>query len=69
MAVAVHVEGERIGYLPGYLAHLQRLAADEGRHEHEVEVASEALADGERELWSSTPALSMASTTSNWSNR
>jgi len=51
MAAAVHVEGERIGYLPGYLAHIQQLTADEGRPVR-VQIFTEMLPKGLRaEAW------------------
>lgn len=51
MAAAVHVEGERIGYLPGHLARDQQLTAGEARPVR-VQIFTEALPQGLRaEAW------------------
>lgn len=44
MAVAVHVEGERIGYLPGWFAHLLSLSAGAAR-QAQVQIFTELLID------------------------
>jgi hypothetical protein len=50
-AVAVHVEGEKIGYLPGYLANLVDLSTN-GAREAQVQVFTELLPKGLRaEAW------------------
>lgn len=50
-AVAVHVEGEKIGYLPGYLAKLVDLSTN-GAREVQVQVFTELLPKGLRvEAW------------------
>lgn len=50
-AVAVHVEGEKIGYLPGYLAKLVDLSAN-GAREVQVQIFTELLPKGLRaEAW------------------
>lgn len=50
-AVAVHVEGEKIGYLPGYLAKLVDLSAG-GAREAQVQIFTELLPKGLRaEAW------------------
>ncbi|WP_137844629.1 HIRAN domain-containing protein [Microbacterium sp. 2FI] len=51
MAVAVHVEGEKIGYLPGYLARQVDLSAD-GARTAQVQIFTEMLPKGLRtEAW------------------
>ncbi|MDQ4212533.1 HIRAN domain-containing protein [Microbacterium sp. ASV81] len=51
MAVAVHVEGEKIGYLPGYLARYVDLSAD-GARTAQVQIFTEMLPKGLRaEAW------------------
>jgi hypothetical protein len=51
MAVAVHVEGEKIGYLPGYLAGHVDLSAD-GARTAQVQIFTEMLPKGLRaEAW------------------
>lgn len=50
-AVAVHVEGEKVGYLPGYLAKLVDLTAN-GAREVQVQIFTEMLPKGLRaEAW------------------
>jgi hypothetical protein len=50
-AVAVHVEGEKIGYLPGHLAKLVDLSAN-GARETQVQIFTELLPKGLRaEAW------------------
>jgi len=50
-AVAVHVEGEKIGYLPGYLAKLIDLSTS-GAREAQVQIFTEVLPKGLRaEAW------------------
>lgn len=51
LAVAVHSEGERIGYLPGYLAHSLRLE-EGGSHPVRLQIFTENLPTGLRtEAW------------------
>lgn len=51
LAVAVHIEGDRIGYLPGPIAHGQQLTPGEGRPVR-VQVFTERLPEGLRaEAW------------------